>query len=91
MTQGTIMPISGFLIRYIGPRTAMFSGCIIFSIGTALTHLTINTNLPLVGLTYGFVQAFGQSIALIPTMTIGKTEMHDYVVSSWIASFRPQA
>lgn len=71
MTQGTIMPISGFLIRYIGPRLAMFMGCCIFSLGTALTYFTINTNLTYVAISYGFIQAFGQSVALIPTMTIG--------------------
>ncbi len=42
MTQGVVMPISGFIIRIIGPRVAMFSGCFIFSLGTALTYFTIN-------------------------------------------------
>ncbi len=72
VTQGTIFPLSGFIIRLIGPRVAMFGGCVIFSLGTALTYFTIKTSsLTLVAFTYGFISAFGQGIALIPTMTIG--------------------
>ena len=71
MTQGTIMPLSGFVINLIGNRGAMFGGCFIFSLGAALTYFAINYKLWMVAFTYGFVSAFGQSIALIPTMTIG--------------------
>jgi len=71
MTQGVTMPLSGFLIRWTGPRPAMFLGCAIFSLGTALTYFTLDMGLPWVAFTYGFISAFGQGIALIPTMTIG--------------------
>jgi len=71
MTQGVIMPLSGFIIRCTGPRPAMFLGCTIFSAGTATTYFTLNMGLPWVAFTYGFVSALGQGIALIPTMTIG--------------------
>jgi len=71
MTQGIIMPLSGFIIRFTGPRPAMFFGCTIFSVGTALTFFTLNYSLPWVAFTYGFISALGQGIALIPTMTIG--------------------
>ena len=42
MTQGIVMPFSGFLIGWTGPRPAMFLGCAIFSLGTALTYFTLN-------------------------------------------------
>ncbi|TRY78835.1 hypothetical protein TCAL_06757 [Tigriopus californicus] len=71
MTQGAIFPLSGFIIGIIGPRVAMFGGCFIFSLGSALTYWTLNHSLTMVAFTYGFVSAFGQGIALIPTMTIG--------------------
>ena len=35
------MPLSGFLIRWTGPRPAMFTGCAIFSLGTGLTYFTL--------------------------------------------------
>ena len=41
----------------------------IFSLGCALTYVTINKELWMVAATYGFVSAFGQNIALIPTLT----------------------
>jgi len=65
------MPLSGFIIRFTGPRPAMFLGCTIFSAGAASTYFTLNMGLPWVAFTYGFVSALGQGIALIPTMTIG--------------------
>ncbi len=42
MTQGTIFPLSGFLIRVVGRRVAMVGGCVIFSMGAALTYFTID-------------------------------------------------
>ena len=42
---------------------------IIFSAGCALTYITLNKELWMVAATYGFVSAFGQNIALIPTLT----------------------
>ena len=41
MTQGVTMPLSGFLVRWTGPRPAMFAGCTIFSLGTGLTYFTL--------------------------------------------------
>ena len=35
------MPLSGFLVRWTGPRPAMFAGCAIFSLGTGLTYFTL--------------------------------------------------
>ena len=46
----------------------MFGGCLIFALGAALTYFTLDAGLPAVAFTYGFVSAFGQGIALIPTM-----------------------
>jgi len=69
MTQGLVMPLSGFLITAIGKKAAMVSGSAIFSAGCALTYITINKKLWMVAATYGFVSAFGQNIALIPTLT----------------------
>jgi len=69
MTQGVVMPLSGFLIEWIGPKMAMTAGATIFSSGCALTYITINKDLWMVAATYGFVAAFGQNIALIPTLT----------------------
>ena len=46
----------------------MFGGCFIFGLGAALTYFTLDAGLPAVAFTYGFVSAFGQGIALIPTM-----------------------
>merc|ERR1719225_203214 len=71
MTQGCVMPVSGFLIAMIGEKAAMVSGAFIFSLGCALTYVTINKDLWMVAATYGFVSAFGQNIALIPTLTTG--------------------
>jgi len=71
MTQGFGMPLAGYLIHWIGPRPAIATGCLIFSCGTALTYFTLNTSLPWVAVTYGFVGSFGQCIALIPTMHLG--------------------
>ena len=42
-----------------------------FSAGCALTYFTIDKELWMVAATYGFVSAFGQNIALIPTLTTG--------------------
>ena len=41
----------------------------IFSLGCALTYVTLNHSLWMGAATYGFVSAFGQNIALIPTLT----------------------
>ena len=71
MTQGIIMPLSGYISRVTGPRTAMLLGCAIFSGGAALTYWTLDYGLVWVATTYGFISALGQGIALIPTMTIG--------------------
>jgi len=71
MTQGVVMPLSGFLINAIGEKRSMVLGSIIFSSGCALTYFTINKELWMVAATYGFVSAFGQNIALIPTLTTG--------------------
>jgi len=71
MTQGVVMPLSGFLINAIGQKASMVSGSILFSAGCALTYITINKELWMVAATYGFVSAFGQNIALIPTLTTG--------------------
>ena len=49
----------------------MILGCVIFSSGAALTYWSLDMGLPWVAVTYGFVSALGQGIALIPTMTIG--------------------
>ena len=57
-----------YLEQYIGHRCAMFGGCLVFSLGAALTYFTLDAGLPAVAFTYGFVSAFGQGIALIPTM-----------------------
>ena len=71
MTQGVIMPFSGFIISVIGEKCAMVSGAALFSAGCALTYITINKELWMVAGTYGFISAFGQNIALIPTLTTG--------------------
>ena len=54
--------------QYVGNRCAMFGGCLMFALGAALTYFTLDAGLPAVAFTYGFVSAFGQGIALIPTM-----------------------
>ena len=71
VTQGIIMPLSGYISRLTGPRAAMLLGCAIFSAGAASTYWTLDCGLPWVATTYGFISALGQGIALIPTMTIG--------------------
>merc|ERR1719351_413922 len=71
MTQGVFMPLSGYISRLTGNRIAMLLGCMIFSSGAALTYWTLDMGVPWVAVTYGFVSALGQGIALIPTMTIG--------------------
>ena len=71
MTQGVVMPLSGFLINVIGQKASMVAGSLIFSSGCALTYFTINGQLWMVAATFGFVSAFGQNIALIPTLTTG--------------------
>ena len=71
MTQGVIMPFSGFIISVIGEKCAMVSGAALFSAGCALTYITIDKELWMVAGTYGFISAFGQNIALIPTLTTG--------------------
>ena len=71
MTQGIVMPFSGFIIGLIGEKTSMLAGATIFSAGCALTYITIHKELWMVAATYGFVSAFGQNIALIPTLTTG--------------------
>ena len=42
MTQGVVMPLSGFLINAIGQKASMVSGSILFSAGCALTYITIS-------------------------------------------------
>ena len=42
MTQGTVLPVSGYIIKAVGQRTAMVGGCCIFSMGAALTYITID-------------------------------------------------
>ena len=42
MTQGVIMPFSGFIIGVIGEKCAMVSGATLFSAGCALTYITID-------------------------------------------------
>ena len=69
MTQGIVMPLSGFIIGLIGEKIAMISGATIFSIGCGLTYFTISKDLWMVALTYGFVSSFGQTIAILPTLT----------------------
>eukprot|EP00096_Caligus_rogercresseyi_P010593 TRINITY_DN3921_c0_g1_i1.p1 TRINITY_DN3921_c0_g1~~TRINITY_DN3921_c0_g1_i1.p1 ORF type:complete len:515 (-),score=134.49 TRINITY_DN3921_c0_g1_i1:75-1619(-) len=69
MTQGVVMPLSGFLIARIGNKLSMVAGTFLFSLGCALTTITIKQELWMVAATYGFVSAFGQNIALIPTLT----------------------
>ena len=71
MTQGIIMPLSGYISRLTGPRLAMLLGCFIFSGGAGLTYFSLDYGLVWVATTYGFISALGQGIALIPTMTIG--------------------
>ncbi|XP_023330169.1 uncharacterized protein LOC111702648 [Eurytemora carolleeae] len=71
MTQGCVMPFSGFIIKAIGQKASMVIGSFIFSGGCALTYFTIQKELWMVAATYGFVSAFGQNIALIPTLTTG--------------------
>ena len=71
MTQGIIMPLSGYISRLTGPRLAMLLGCFIFSAGAGLTYFSLDYGLVWVATTYGFISALGQGIALIPTMTIG--------------------
>ena len=71
MTQGVVMPLSGFLVNIIGQKASMVSGSILFSGGCALTYFTIKGKLWMVAATYGFVSALGQNIALIPTLTTG--------------------
>ena len=71
MTQGVIMPFSGFIIAVIGEKCAMVSGAALFSAGCALTYITIDKELWMVAGSYGFISAFGQNIALIPTLTTG--------------------
>ena len=83
MTQGTVMPFSGFLIRLIGEKAAMTLGATIFSAGCALTYITINKELWMVAATYGFVSAFGQNIALIPTLTTGMKWFPDRKGNIW--------
>ena len=61
-------PSSSISKQFVGPRCAMFGGCFIFGLGAALTYFTLDAGLPAVAFTYGFVSAFGQGIALIPTM-----------------------
>ena len=56
----------------------MFGGCLIFALGAALTYFTLDAGLPAVAFTYGFVSAFGQGIALIPTM-VGQNIVVTYV------------
>ena len=46
-----------------------------FALGAALTYFTLDAGLPAVAFTYGFVSAFGQGIALIPTMVCSLTAL----------------
>ena len=58
------------------------------SAGCALTYITIDKELWMVAATYGFVSAFGQNIALIPTLTTGMKWFPDrkgkLTITNWI-------
>ena len=66
-------------------QASMVAGSIIFSGGCALTYITINKELWMVAATYGFVSAFGQNIALIPTLTTGMKWFPNNKVYQWDA------
>ena len=72
MSQGIILPLSGYVAQFIGLKNAIITGCIIFQIATFLTYLTLQYSLVTVAITYGFLSSLGANIALIPPMTIGK-------------------
>ena len=72
MSQGIILPLSGYVAQFIGLKNAIVTGCIIFQIATFLTYFTLQHSLVTVAITYGFLSSLGANIALIPPMTIGK-------------------
>ena len=72
MSQGIILPLSGYVAQFIGLKNAIITGCIIFQIATFLTYITLQHSLVTVAITYGFLSSLGANIALIPPMTIGK-------------------
>ena len=53
----------------MGMKTFLKVCNFICSLGCALTYITLSKDLWMVAATYGFVSAFGQNIALIPTLT----------------------
>ena len=53
----------------MGMKTFLKICNFICSLGCALTYITLSKDLWMVAATYGFVSAFGQNIALIPTLT----------------------
>ena len=53
----------------MGMKTFLKVFIFICSLGCALTYITLSKDLWMVAATYGFVSAFGQNIALIPTLT----------------------
>ena len=72
MSQGIILPLSGYVAQFIGLKNAIIVGCIIFQIATYLTYYSLQHSLVTVSITYGFLSSLGANIALIPPMTIGK-------------------
>ena len=72
MSQGIILPLSGYVAQFIGLKNAIIVGCIIFQIATYLTYFSLQHSLVTVSITYGFLSSLGANIALIPPMTIGK-------------------
>ena len=76
MSQGIILPLSGYVAQFIGLKNAIIVGCIIFQIATYLTYYSLQHSLVTVSITYGFLSSLGANIALIPPMTIGKQKIH---------------
>ena len=72
MSQGIILPLSGYVAQFIGLKNAIIVGCIIFQIATYLTYYSLQHSLVTVSITYGFLSSLGANIALIPPMTIGR-------------------
>ena len=72
MSQGIILPLSGYVAQFIGLKNAIILGCVIFQIATFLTYFALQNSLVTVSITYGFLSSLGANIALIPPMTIGK-------------------
>ena len=81
MSQGVILPLSGYVAQFIGLKNAIIVGCVIFQIATYLTYFSLQHSLITVSITYGFLSSLGANIALIPPMTIGK-----YIISFYQSS-----